>query len=59
MAASPSITATLPQVGEQLRDLVFKTDVTQCPSCGRYMQTISKTGIYQCKPCRLLVTEPS
>jgi hypothetical protein len=42
MAASPSITATLPQVGEQLRDLVSKTDVTQFrPAegiCGQFLK---------------------
>jgi hypothetical protein len=62
MAMLPSVAATLPQVGEQLPDnLVFKTYVAQfrsCPSCGRPMQAISKSDVYECKECRVFVTEP-
>jgi hypothetical protein len=29
-----------------------------CPSCGKHMQTISKSDVYECKECRVFVTEP-
>ena len=34
------------------------TQFTPCPSCGRYMQAISKSEIYECKECRVFVTQP-
>jgi tRNA(Ile2) C34 agmatinyltransferase TiaS len=30
-----------------------------CPSCGRRMLAISKSEIYECKECRVFVTEPT
>jgi len=30
-----------------------------CPSCGRPMRPWSETEIYECKACRVFVTEPS
>ncbi len=29
-----------------------------CPSCGRRLRMISKSDIYECKECRVFVTEP-
>jgi tRNA(Ile2) C34 agmatinyltransferase TiaS len=34
------------------------TRFTLCPSCGRHMRTFSKSEIYDCKECRVFVTEP-
>jgi tRNA(Ile2) C34 agmatinyltransferase TiaS len=34
------------------------TRFTLCPSCGRHMRTFSKSEIYECKECRVFVTEP-
>jgi tRNA(Ile2) C34 agmatinyltransferase TiaS len=34
------------------------TQFNLCPSCGRYMQAISKSEIYECKECRVFVTQP-
>jgi hypothetical protein len=28
-----------------------------CPSCGRNMRAIHESEIYECKPCRVFVTE--
>jgi predicted RNA-binding Zn-ribbon protein involved in translation (DUF1610 family) len=39
-----------------------KSSITQfrlCPSCGRRMRAISKSEIYECKECRVFVTEPA
>jgi hypothetical protein len=34
------------------------TQFRPCPSCGKYMRTISKSDVYECKECRVFVTEP-
>jgi len=33
------------------------TQFNLCPSCGRSMQAISKSEIYECKECRVFVTQ--
>jgi hypothetical protein len=44
-----------PLTGQHLkRVLQFKP----CPSCGKPMATISSSQIYECKGCRVFVTEP-
>jgi predicted RNA-binding Zn-ribbon protein involved in translation (DUF1610 family) len=58
-AMSPSVAATLPQIGEP-DNSVFKTDAAQfrsCPSCGKYMRAIPRSEIYECAECRVFVTE--
>jgi len=34
------------------------TQFRPCPSCGKHMRTISKSNVYECKECRVFVTEP-
>jgi len=29
-----------------------------CPSCGKHMAKVSTSEIYECKTCRVFVTEP-
>jgi hypothetical protein len=33
-------------------------ELRSCPSCGRPMAKISTSEIYECKGCRVFVTEP-
>jgi hypothetical protein len=58
MAMLPSVAATLPQVGEQLPNNFGLAQFRSCPSCGGRMLAISKSEIYECKECRVFVTQP-
>jgi ribosomal protein L37AE/L43A len=35
------------------------SQLRSCPSCGRPMRARSEAEIYECKACRVFVTEPS